>query len=37
MSKNFENAFNTLARRVNDNHYIDKRRNILLVWRDFIK
>ena len=30
-------AFNTLTRRVKDNHYIDKRRNILLVWRDFIK
>lgn len=37
MNKNFENAFNTLVRRVNDNHYIDKRRNILLVWRDFIR
>jgi hypothetical protein len=25
-----------LVRRVKDNHYIDKRRNILLVWREFI-
>lgn len=37
MSNNFDKAFATLTRRVQDNHYIDKRRNILLVWRDFIK
>ena len=37
LSNNFDKAFNTLARRVMDNHYIDKRRNILLVWRDYIK
>jgi len=37
LSSNFDKAFNTLARRVMDNHYIDKRRNILLVWRDYIK
>jgi hypothetical protein len=37
LNENFEKAFNTLVRRVQDNHYIDKRRNILLVWRDFIK
>jgi hypothetical protein len=26
-----------LVRRVNDNHYIDKRRNIIIVWREFIR
>jgi len=26
-----------MTRRVRDNHYIDKRRNILLVWRDYIR
>ena len=37
MTKNYDNALNTLVRRVHDNHYIDKRRNILLVWREFIQ
>lgn len=37
LDTNFEKAFATLARRVQENHYVDKRRNILLVWRDFIK
>jgi len=26
-----------LVRRVNDNHYIDKRRNIIIVWREYIR
>lgn len=26
-----------MVRRVNDNHYIDKRRNIIIVWREFIQ
>ena len=26
-----------MVRRVNDNHYIDKRRNIIIVWREFIR
>jgi hypothetical protein len=37
LNKNFEKAFDTMTRRVRDNHYIDKRRNILLVWRDYIR
>lgn len=37
LATNFEKAFDTLTRRVQDNYYIDKRRNILLVWRDYIK
>lgn len=37
LNANFEKAFSTLARRVAENHYIDKRRNILLVWRDYIR
>lgn len=37
LDANFEKAFATLARRVQENHYVDKRRNILLVWRDYIK
>lgn len=26
-----------MVRRVNDNHYIDKRRNIIIVWREYIR
>lgn len=37
LNQNFEKAFDTLTRRVRENHYIDKRRNIMLVWRDYIK
>jgi hypothetical protein len=37
LDANFEKAFATLARRVQENHYVDKRRNILLVWREYIK
>ena len=37
LNQNFEKAFDTLTRRVRENHYIDKRRNIVLVWRDYIK
>ena len=37
LNQNFEKAFSTLTRRVRENHYIDKRRNIMLVWRDYIK
>jgi hypothetical protein len=37
LEANFEKAFDTLARRVQDNHYVDKRRNILLVWKDYIR
>lgn len=37
LNTNFEKAFATLSRRVAENHYVDKRRNILLVWRDYIR
>lgn len=37
LNANFDRALATLSRRVKENHYIDKRRNILLVWRDFIR
>jgi len=37
LNANFERALGTLSRRVKENHYIDKRRNILLVWKDFIR
>ena len=37
LESNFEKAFETLTRRVQENHYVDKRRNILLVWRDYIR
>jgi hypothetical protein len=37
LETNFDKAFNTLCRRVKENHYVDKRRNILLVWRDYIR
>jgi hypothetical protein len=37
LQRNFDVAFETLQRRVKDNYYIDKRRNILLVWKDFIR
>lgn len=37
LNANFDKAFETLTRRVRDNHYIDKRRNILLVWKDYIR
>ena len=37
LNENFEKAFATLQRRTRDNHYIDKRRNILLVWQEYIQ
>ena len=37
LTNNFDKAFSTLVRRVNDNQYIDKRRNILLVWSEYIR
>ena len=37
LNANFDKAFETLTRRVQEDHYVDKRRNILLVWRDFIR
>jgi uncharacterized protein YcbX len=37
LNVNFERALATLSRRVKDNHYIDKRRNIILVWRDYLR
>ena len=37
LTNNFDKAFNTLVRRVQDNAYIDKRRNILLTWADFCR
>ena len=37
LSGNFDKAFSTLVRRVNDNSYVDKRRHILRVWADFIR
>jgi len=37
LEANFDKAFAALTRRVQDNHYVDKRRNILLVWQDYIR
>ena len=37
MERSFQNAYETLVSRKQNNIYIDKRRHILSTWRDFVK
>jgi hypothetical protein len=37
MQRNFDKAFETHVSRVKNNVYIEKRRNILCTWRDFVR
>jgi hypothetical protein len=37
MQRQFEKAFETHCSRVNNNVYIEKRRNILKTWRDYVR
>lgn len=37
MQRNFDKAFETHVSRVKNNVYIEKRRNILNTWRDFVR
>ncbi len=37
LKANYEKAFDTHVQRIQNNHYVDRRRNIMLVWNEFIK